>query len=333
MSNLINQRKFKPIFLGVCLTVVFVCLVNPFGVASGNRDVDSYEGIRSLLSETKNAKVAYLSSDEDYFDFKGTSELRDQYGENFALEDANEILSAASFGNWSFNKFLNNNKVTHLLVPINSAERNRVVRKWGLHGNIMISLRQPFFAKKLVTSGEFPVAIYEVAKTKESDSALQPISYRLVWDDGTRDDFYSQIKSQREVGLYTYDYQSRFRDGATVSWVMADESDVSEKPAFKIQADHSENLKFQLTIEILAAYGSFAPNQVVRVAYGENSKSISVSSGKAGRVVLDVKPGEVITFENVLPCSAANTFDLTTSDTRKFCYGLSSITVRPTHVD
>lgn len=333
MSNPINQTKLRPIFSSVCLVVVFVCLANPFGVASGNLDVDSYEGIRSLLSETKNAKVAYLSSDEDYFDFKGTSELRDQYGENVALEDINEILSAASFGNWSFNKFLNNNKVTHLLVPIYSAQRNIVVRKWGLHGNITISLKQPFFAKKLVTSGEFPVAIYEVAKTKESDLALQSISYALIWGNGTRSDFYSQVKSQREVGMYTYDYQSRFRDGATVSWVMADESDVSEKPAFKVQADLSENSKFQLTVEIIAAYGSFAPNQVVRVAYGEQSKSISVSSGKPGRVVLDVKPGEVITFENVLPCSAANTFDLTTSDTRKFCYGLSSITVRPTHVD
>ena len=189
MSKPINQTKFRPIFLSVCLAVVFVCLVNPFGVASGNRDVDSYEGIRSLLSETKNAKVAYLSSDEDYFDFKGTSELRGRYGENVALENTNEILSAASFGNWSFNKYLNNNKVTHLLVPINSAQRNRVVRKWGLHGNIMISLSQPFFAKKLVTSGEFPVAIYEVAKTKESDSVVQAISYTLIWDDDTRSDF------------------------------------------------------------------------------------------------------------------------------------------------
>ena len=333
MSNHINQAKIKPIILSVCLALVFVCLINPFGVASGNLDVDSYEGVRSLLSETKNAKVAYLSSDEDYFDFKGTSELRDKYGENVALEDTKEVLSAASFGNWSFNKYLNNKKVTHLLVPLNSAERSSVIRKWGVYGNIRISLREPFFAKKLVTSGEFPVAIYEVAKTKESDSALHSISYTLIWDEGTRADFYSQVKSQREVGMYTYEYQSKFRDGATVSWVMADESDVSEKPAFKVQADLSENSKFQLTVEIFAAYGSFAPNQVVRVTYGENSKSISVSSGKPGRAVLDVKPGEVITFENVLPCSAANTFDLTTSDTRKFCFGLSSITVRPTHVD
>ena len=317
----------------VCLAVVFACLVNPFGVASGNRDVDPYEGIRSLLSDTRNAKVAYLSSDEDFFDFKGTSELRNKYGENVALEDMNEILSAASFGDWNFNKYLNNNKVTHILVPIISAEKNRVVQKWGNHGNIMISLREPFFAKKFVTSGEFPVAIYEVAKSKESDSALHSTSYALIWDDGTRGNFYSQIKSQREVGMYTYDYQSKFRDGATVSWVMADEFDVSEKPAFRVQTEFPENSKFQLTIEILAAYGSFAPNQVVRVAYGDNSKSISVSAGIPGRLVLEVKSGELIKFENMLPCNAANTFDLTTSDTRKFCYGLSSITVRPTHVD
>ena len=125
MSIQINHTKFKSFFLSVCLAVVLVCIANPFGVASGNRDVDSYAGIRSLLSETRNAKVIYLSSDDDFFQMYGTLELRNKYGEDFALEGVNRVLSAASFGNWSFNKYLNKNKVTHLLVPLSSAKKTK----------------------------------------------------------------------------------------------------------------------------------------------------------------------------------------------------------------
>ena len=62
----VNQKKVRPILFGACLAVVFVCIVNPLGIASGNHDVDSYTEIRSLLSETKKSKLLYLSSDSDF---------------------------------------------------------------------------------------------------------------------------------------------------------------------------------------------------------------------------------------------------------------------------
>ena len=326
----VNQKKVRPILFGACLAVVFVCIVNPLGIASGNHDVDSYTEIRSLLSETKKSKLLYLSSDSDFFEFKGTSQLRKNYSANFALEGVSEVLSAASFGNWSFNKYLNDNEITHVLVPWNSAQRNRVVRKWGVHGNITIDLKPPFFMRQTVTSGEFPVALYKVVRTGES--VWQTNDYKLKWDPSTREDFYLQRESMQEVGLYAYEYQSNFRDGSSVSWVMADDLGVAESPAFEIETSTRENVEFLVTMEFVAAYGSYAPTQVVTVSSSSWTKSVMVSSNRPGRIAFNLTPGEHIRFGNALPCRSASSFDPGSSDARRFCYGISKITVRPAQV-
>ena len=330
MSIQINQTRTKPILIGVCLTAIVFCLINPLRVASGYQDVDNYAEIRSQLSETKNAKLLYLSSDGDFFDFSGTFNLRKKHSVEFALEGISEVLSAASFGDWRFNKYLSSNGITHILVPWSSAEKNRVVRKWGTQGSIAIKLGSPFFVRQVVTSGEYPVALYKVLQT--GGNFLQTSDYQLKWDDSTRRDFYSQIESVREIGFYSYEHLSYFRDGASVSWVMSDDTGVAENPAFEIQSSTNENSSFHITLEFVAAYGSYAPDQVITVSSPNWTKSVKVSSNRPGRVDFDVASGEQVKLNNVLPCRSANSFDPATSDTRRFCYGLSSITVRPAQV-
>lgn len=310
--------------------VVVLSLINPRGIASGYRDVDNYAEIRSQLSETRNAKLLYLSSDGDFFEFSSTSKLRKKFSVEFALEGISEVLSAASFGDWRFNKYLSSNEITHILVPWSSAQKNRVVQKWGTQGSISIKLASPFFVRQAVTSGEHPVALFKVVQSRENN--LHTSNYELKWNDSTRADFYSQIESVREVGLYSYEYLSNFRDGASVSWVMSDDTGVAEKPAFEIQTSTNEISGFRVTMEFVAAYGSYAPDQVITVSSPNWTKSVKVSSNRPGRIVFEVTSGEQVKLNNVLPCRSANSFDPATSDTRRFCYGLSSITVRPSQV-
>lgn len=330
MGIRINQTKVKPILIGGCLAAIVFCLINPLGIASGYRDVDNYAEIRSQLSKTRNAKLLFLSSDGDFFEFSGTSKLRKRFDVDFAREGVSEVLSAASFGDWRFNKYLSSNEITHILVPWSSAEKNRVVRKWGIQGTIAIKLGSPFFVRQAVTSGEHPVALYKVLQT--GGNVVQTSDYELKWDDSTRGDFYSQIESVREVGFYSYEYLSNFRDGALVSWVMSDETGVAENPAFEIQTSTNEISSFHVTMEFVAAYGSYAPDQVITVSSPNWIKSVKVSSNRPGRVAFDVTSGEQVKLNNVLPCRSANSFDPATSDTRRFCYGLSSITVRPSQM-
>jgi len=318
----------KPtIVIAISVLVILVCLVNPRGIASGHGDVDSFTEVRSLLSKTKNAKLMYVSSDSDYFDFTGSSKLRKAFAADFALEGISEVLSAASFGDLYFNKYLNSKGITHILVPLSTAQRNRILRKWGVHGNIAINLKAPFFKKKTVTSGEHPVVMYEVAINQQSD--FVPIEYIINWDQSTRVNFYRPVESLREVGFYDYEFESNFKDGPTVSWVMADEMGNAEHPSFEIQTPKSDNELFLLSIEFVAAYGSYAPSQVVTVSSDSWTKGVMVSAGKTGRATFEVRAGEAVTFGNGLPCRRADSFDPASSNGQRFCFGISKITVRP----
>jgi len=307
--------------------VILICLVNPKGVASGNQDVDSFTEVRSQLSKSKNSKLLFVSSDEDFFDFTGTSSLRKTFAADFALEGISEVLSAASFGDLYFNKYLNSKGITHILVPWSTAQSNKIVRKWGVHGNIAINLKDPFFKKQTVTSGEHPVVMYEVALNQQSD--FVPIEYIINWDQSTRVNFYRPVERLREVGFYDYKFESNFKDGPTLSWVMADDMGNPEHPAFEIQTPKSDNELFLLSIEFVAAYGSYAPSQVVTVSSDSWTKGVMVSAGEIGRATFEVKNGEMIKFGNGLPCRRADSFDPASSNGQRFCFGISKITVRP----
>lgn len=320
------DRK-RTIVIAISVLVILVCLVNPKGIASGHGDVDSFTEVRSLLSKTKYAKLMYVSSDSDFFDFTGSSKLRKAFAADFALEGIGEVLSAASFGDLYFNNYLNSKGITHILVPWSTAQKNKIVRKWGVQGNIAINLKAPFFKKLVATSGEHPVVVYEIALRHVSN--FFPIEYAIRWDQSTRVNFYRKVENLREIGFYNYEFESNFKDGPTLSWVMADEMGNAERPAFEIETSSVKNQLFRVNIEFVAAYGSYAPSQVVTVSSESWTKSLMVSSGKTGRAIFEVRAGEVIKFGNGLPCRRAESFDSATSDTRRFCYGVSSITVLP----
>lgn len=321
-----KEQKVNSILLCVCLVTAFICLINPKGLASGSRDFDAYLELRTVLSEVKNAKPLFISSDDDYFDFKGTLEMRQRHSLDFALEGTNEVYSAASLGEWSFVRFLNQQHITHLIVPQRSSQENRIQRKWGSHGDILINLASPYLNKIHVTTGEFAVAVYVISKTE--GFKLDMFEYKFVWGRSMRPDFYSNEYGINEVGLYSYEYQTKIRDNSMTEWVMADEYGIPERPSFVVQSSNSESSLIQLAIKFVSAYGSNAPVQVVSVSSENQTKSVIVSPGNPGIVELVARSGELIEFRNILPCRAANSFDLETSDTRFFCFGIAGITAR-----
>lgn len=332
MNNQNKLSKVKASILSVCLLLVLFSFIDPFDAASGSRDNNSYSEIFSNLENSPYAKALFIASDDDYFSFERTNQMRKKFSEDVAYEGTNEVFSAASFGDWSFNKYLIQENITHVVVPIESSKKGKITRKWGNHGSVQLSLRKPFFVKKAVSTGEYPVAIYEVVNTHGYKIRFN--LYEFVWDRSMRESFYKKIMTQSEVGLYSYNYESRFQDGPTVSWVMADASGKAEIPSFMVKTlDQSAKSKFQITIEFVAAYGSFAPVQVVTISSANWTKSVTISSNHPGRISFNVESGESIKFGNSLPCRAASNFDLTTTDTRRFCYGVSHINVRPSQVD
>jgi hypothetical protein len=327
VSNSDKQDQLKLCSLLALLVVLLLCLINPLGVASGEQDYHSYSEIKSLLSKTDNAKLAYLSSDLDFYDFDVTQKIRKQYGEAVMLENSKELLNAASFGDWFLNKYLVTNNFTHILVPRESAARYRITHKWGSRGGIDIDLRSPFFTRKLITSGQYPLAVFEITKTV--DVKLRETNYSLDFDKSLRPSIYSPIKIQKEAGLYSYSYSQSYLDGPNVSWILSRGSGLEEQPSFTVQSSDDAFVGVQVSIEFVAAYGSNAPDQVVVLSVGDEIFDVLVSVNKPGRIVFTANAGVRVQMRNSLPCRSASSFDVKNMDTRQFCFGISGITVRP----
>ena len=327
MSNSDKQDRLKLCLLLALLTVVLLSLINPRGVASGEQDYHSHSEINSLVGKTKNAKLAYLSSEFDFYDFDVTQKIRKRYGESILLENSKELLNAASFGDWYLNKYLVTNKFTHILVPRDSAARYRITHKWGARGGIDIDLKSPFFTKKLVTTGQYPLAVFEVTKTVEIK--LRETNYSFDFDESTRSSIYSPIKIQKEVGLYSYSYSQSYLDGPNVSWILSRGSGLEEQPSFTVQSSDETFVGVEISIEFVAAYGLNAPPQVVVLSVGDEIFNVLVTVNKPGRIVFTANAGDRVQMRNSLPCRAASSFDVKNVDPRQFCFGISGITVRP----
>ena len=314
----------------VGLVLVIVCLfADPTGLTIGLRDNDSYRDIRDVVGNVPNAKALYLASDDDLYSLEPNFRLRAETSEKFVEANYQKVLSAASLGDVSFNSYLVLQGYTYVIVPLISADRGQVSRKWGRLGEVAIRLRHPFFRRVLQSQGEFPVVLYEVLGGRGKFGQTQSLQYELQWS-GVRRAFYEPVRTLQEVGMYGYTYSTVYEDGGVVSWVFQGTDGYTEEPQFSIQSANNERQRFKVDVTLLAAYGGNAPSQIVRVATPMGAQSVLVSAGKPGVVHLQLAANEDVRFSNVLPCRLQSSFDTPNGDARGFCFGIGNIRVRPT---
>ena len=314
------------ITLGLLALVIACLFIDPVRATIGSRDRDSYQVIRDALKEKSNSKSIYLASYDDFYSIEPNFRLRAETNESFAEINYNEVLSAASLGESSFNAYLRQDGITHVVVPLSSASKREIRHKWGRLGSVSIRLNPPYFREVVQTFGEFPVVLYEVLTSKSLGTTENSL-YSLEWS-GVRKDFYELQRSINEVGMYRYDYSKFYSDGTDVSWVMQGTNSYTEKPEFSIHTPNLLDKPFSVEITLLAAYGGNAPTQIIRVSTSLGAQSVMVAAGKPAIVKYQLSSNELVSFDNVLPCRLPSTFDSSNGDQRRFCYGIGDIKVR-----
>ena len=314
--------------------LVCVVVVNPYGVASGNMDIDPYSPIRSELANTKNEKLMLLSSYDDFYSIQSNDKLRRESSEAFVERGYDEILSAASFGDEYFNSYLRSKGVTHILVPISTSERGEIRYKWGELGSIRIKLSEPYFNPVVGTAGDYPVVLYRVDASGESTVVENKPNYWLNWLD-MRAEFYQVVREQREVGLYSYEYRKYYESGLDVNWVysyprVAEKlPDIPEIAEFQFRSESPGTVAVNAEITLVAAYGPLAPMQIIRVIHNNESVAYMLTATQPAVVKLQLSNGDKVRFSNVLPCRQPQTFQPGENDWRKYCFGISDIQIRP----
>ena len=319
-----NKKKLLVSFLTLVILVLFI---DPFGATIGFQDIDSYRPLRDVLDKTENSKVLYLASYDDYYSIESNSRLRNETSEGFAELGYESVLSAASLGDATFNSYLYQQGFTHVVVPLSTAVRGRVIHKWGQLGSVSIILGEPFFEKVLESRGEFPVVLYKVLHKSKQNSQLKFPRYALNWD-GVPKSFFKLNNEIQESGLYSYNYIKSYLDGPDVSWVLQDDSGVTSNPRFVLQTWGDTNKKLLIEIKFIAAYGGNAPTQIIRVSTSTSAQALSVKAGKSATATLVIDSNQEVAFDNILPCRPADTFAPDDHDPRVFCYGISEVNVR-----
>ncbi len=317
----------KKLTLSFLTLVILALFIDPFGATVGFQDIDSYRPMRDVLDKTKNSKVLYLASYDDFYNIEPNFRLRNETSEGFIEMGYESVLSAASLGDATFNSYLYQQGFTHVVVPLSTAVRGRVIHKWGQLGSVSIVLGEPFFEKILERQGEFPVVLYRVLYNSKQIFQPKFQDYALVWD-GVPKYFFELNNKIQESGLYSYNRIKSYLDGPDVSWVTQDDNGVRPVPRFVLKTPGDTNNKLLIEVKFFAAYGGNAPTQIIRVSTPTSSQALSVKAGKSATVTLAVDSNQEVAFDNILPCRPADTFDPDSHDPRLFCYGISEINVR-----
>ena len=298
-----------------------VLITTPFGLNGTAQSDDGYSAIESALDATNNPKIAYLYSWNDRprnptFDFVANS--------------ANELFSAASYGEQFFMDYLIQNEYTHVLVPEASAISGEIFHKWGEKGTVSIALTAPNFERVASTSGGGgDVVLYKINGTQISNRNRQVKSYRIDWIDSVRTTFYGLKETFRERGLHAYDNLVSYEDGPSVSWVFQYSGYQPEVPAFRIRSVEKGS-RFTISINLVAAYGPNAPPQVIQMSVaGKNVHVTQLLAGSGITLTAEVMVDETIEIRNVLPCHQPRAFEPADQDLRRFCLGISDLRVIP----
>jgi len=331
----LRRPSSQSIAIFVLMLVGSVAAVNPYGVAFGNTDADPYASIRSAVANTKNGKMMLLSSFDDFYSIQSNDNLRRETSETYAERGYDKILSAASLGDEIFNGFLQSKGITHILVPLTSSQRGEIRYKWGELGSIRIKLSEPYFEFVVGTPGDYPVVLYKVsAKGFNQHQHARNPNYLINWGPEIRGEFYQIIRNKAEKGMYSYEYSKSYESGLDVNWVFSYPRptdglpDIPEIAEFQYQSKSPETESVRAEVTLAAAYGPFAPTQIVQVVHNDEIASYKLTADRPAVVKLQLSDGDVVRFSNVLPCRQPQTFQPGEEDWRKYCFGVSDIQIR-----
>lgn len=313
------QKFYKRFLIGniVALSVVFIALLdlNPF---SRHFDLDVYtdfKAVRNALSEEPSHVLLILQPDLDptYFPTYVTEGRLAVNPEN--SEWGGGSWEYASRGDELFAVWLLQHGVTHVLVPLNATGNPEYSRKWGDYPTVQLSFSSPWFTKVASSSGILKGDLFRINPSTKPNDNFHLHKFSLKWA-GVRDLFYRR-------GFVPNPYSYYFEDGANISWVVP-----TETPRVALESDAPLGTKFQMTFELVPAYGGEAQPQIVRVDSWGSSQIVELSPGITASVSVLVEAGEEVSFQRFLPCTVPAFHEPGNPDMRAICYAITSLQVK-----
>lgn len=321
------MRNRSTLIAVLLAAVLSFTVADPLHILSGKHNSNPYTEIANELNQTSTTGVLVFASDLDFYRFPVFNYVRDVFGTRLAVHGEtaaefgyNEVLAQASLGQSNFVNYLKSREVSHLIVPLVNAEAGLVFHRWSSHGTIKIDLDSKSFSLIRKSGGEFPLALYRVNFEESVVPVEMPPTYSLSWS-GVRPGFYGLLRSVEE--RYVVRYFRNYEEGIETSWVFK-----GEQVKMTLNSPNTPDQLFSVDIQFVAAYGGFAPPQVLRISQDSKVIVIRLKAGEPPTVTFELKNGQSIGIENVLGCNKGTSFNPADQDIRDFCYGVLDVQVR-----
>ena len=286
-----------------CLIAIGLYFVLP------NRDSsDSYSIIRSQISQTPNSRVLEVAPDLQPRYFPWINQIPAALTSADPAQDDRRFMRAASIGQSELSKYLNEQRVTHLLVAPLNGERNHLFYRWSNTPSVNIRLTEPFFREVARAYGDYPASLFEVVPLETSDFCSSCSGVEFQWS------------GVRETAIDTSRYG--YIDGPDFLWILG-----QDQPNLKIHAEEDNENGFRITFGLVAAYGGNAPPQILRFQSERGMKVVRLFPGPESLVSVDLSEGETLRIDTVLPCviPAVAQLDIGNQDLREMCFGITSV--------
>ena len=324
------MRNRSTLIAVLVAAVLSFAISDPLHLASGRYDLNPYSEIASELDQSSTTGVLALASYADFYRFPVFNKIRDVFGTRLAVHGEiaaeygyDEVLAQASLGHENFMRYLRTKDISHIIVPLVNAEAGVVFHRWSAHGTINVDLKSNSFSLIRKSGGEFPLALYQVNFDENQTSSEVSPSYSLTWS-GVRPGFYQMLRSIDEN--YDVIYSRIYEEGIETSWVFK-----GEQVKMTLNSPNAPDQEFSVEIQFIAAYGGFAPPQVLRISQESKTKVLLLKAGEPPTTTFILRHGQSIDIENILGCNKGLSFNPVDNDIREFCYGVLDVRVQITN--
>ena len=293
----------------ICV-VMALCIIDlsPLSLREVRSAYLEYEGVRTVLSKEDSPVLYAFSPILDAGNYLNVRSVRRSYDHGWNRD----FEVQAALGDENFAAYLASRGVTHVLIPDQTNNPGSYFTKWGNGSSIDLSFPATLYDQIPTSYNGIPVVLYKLRTGLTDEFCKHCVRYQLDWS-GVRQAFFDPVTASISPDQQVSE---------NLSWVLP-----SENPSLTISTHSDSSSIFQVSLDLVAAFGPNAQPQIVQLVSNIETRTFRVEAGLVTKASIRVKANESILLRHFLPCTVPSNLEPGNPDTRQLCFGVTGATV------
>lgn len=304
----LNRKSLVKTSLIVVITGLCIIDLSPLSLREARSAYLEYEGVRTVLSKEDSPVLYAFSPILDAGNYLNVRSVRRSYDHGWNRD----FEVQAALGDENFAAYLASRGVTHVLIPDQTNNPGSYFAKWGNGSSVNLSFPATLYDQIPTSDNGIPVVLYKLRTGLTSEFCNHCDRYQLNWS-GVRQAFFDPVTASISPDQQVSE---------NLSWVLP-----SENPSLTISTHSDSSSIFQISLDLVAAFGPNAQPQIVQLVSNIETRNFKVEAGLVTKASIRVKANESILLRHFLPCTVPSNLEPGNPDTRQLCFGVTGATV------